>query len=238
MMPNNSVQQWRSAMNNGRLHSLNNMADFEQQRLQMTKQQLSFRGISDPLVLAAMGKVQRERFIPAAFADRAYRDGALPIGYHQTITQPYLVARMIAALELKGGEKVLEIGTGSGYAAAVAAEIAGHVITIERVKKLARRAQQLLADLGYANITVITGDGTRGWIELAPYDAIVVTAGGPNVPKSLLAQLKIGGRLVIPVGPIDPFQSLVCITKSSEEEFDREKLCDVCFVPLLGEEGW
>lgn len=212
--------------------------DYQQARQRMLEYQIVRRGVSDPLVLAAMGAIEREKFVLAEYADMAYADSALPIGFGQTISQPYIVAYMIEALGLKGGERVLEIGTGSGYAAAVLAEIAGKVITIECVVELAESARKLLAGLGCDNVVVITGDGTRGSMENAPFDAIVVTAGGPEIPQSLRDQLKIGGRMVIPVGASQTFQELVRVTRKSREEFTEEKLCSVRFVPLVGAEGW
>ncbi len=196
------------------------------------------RGVNDPLVLAAMAAIAREKFVPAEYADLAYADSALPIGFGQTISQPYIVAYMIEVLGLKGGERVLEIGTGSGYAAAVLGEIADKVITIECVVELAESARKLLAGLGCNNIAVITGDGTKGSKENAPFDAIVVTAGGSEIPQSLRDQLKIGGRMVIPVGTAETFQDLVRVTRKSKQEFIEEKLCQVRFVPLVGAEGW
>ncbi|MGI9317804.1 MAG: protein-L-isoaspartate(D-aspartate) O-methyltransferase, partial [bacterium] len=155
-----------------------------------------------------------------------------------TISQPYIVALMTQALCLQGGEEVLEIGTGSGYAAAVLAEIAGRVTTIETISGLAQHAEALLTSLGYTNIQVVHGDGTKGYSPNAPYDAIVVTAGGPEVPKSLKQQLKTGGRLVIPVGTSTSFQSLVRVIRESQDNFIYEDICDVRFVPLVGAEGW
>jgi protein-L-isoaspartate(D-aspartate) O-methyltransferase len=210
----------------------------EQRRHRMVDLQIADRGVRDTLVLSAMHKVEREKFIPADLLELAYRDGALPIGCGQTISQPYIVAMMTEALELKGGERVLEIGTGSAYAAAVLAEIAGQVISIECVKELADRARETLAELNYDNVTVIEGDGTKGYEASAPYDGIVVTAGGPDVPKSLRKQLKIGGRLVIPVGASQTMQTLIRVTRNSDEQFSEEDLCGVRFVPLVGEEGW
>ncbi len=204
----------------------------------MVDVQIAGRGIKDELVLAAVRKVPRERFVAAELRSYAHGDGALPIGSGQTISQPYIVALMTEALELKGGEKVLEIGTGSGYAAAVLAEIAGEVVTIEFVKELADGARRILDELGYKNIQVIEGDGTKGHKSLAPYDAIVVTAGGPDVPRSLRNQLKVGGKLVIPVGSSQTVQTLIRVSKNGPDEFSEENLCGVRFVPLIGEEGW
>ena len=204
----------------------------------MVRDQLVGRGIRDQLVLEAMRKVPRERFVPEMERDFAYTDGPLPIGAGQTISQPFIVALMTEALQLKGGERVLEIGTGSGYAAAILAEIAGEVFTVERVKELADRAADTLRDQGYVNAHVRHGDGTLGWTERAPYDAIVVTAGGPKVPESLRQQLAVGGRLVMPVGINRQFQSLVQVVRISDDRFDSTDLGAVRFVALVGKEGW
>jgi protein-L-isoaspartate(D-aspartate) O-methyltransferase len=204
----------------------------------MVRDQLGGRGIRDQLVLEAMRKVPRERFVPEMERDFAYTDGPLPIGAGQTISQPFIVALMTEALQLKGGERVLEIGTGSGYAAAILAEIAGEVFTVERVKELADRAAETLRDQGYVNAHVRHGDGTLGWAERAPYDAIVVTAGGPKVPESLRQQLAVGGRLVMPVGTNPLYQNLVQVLRRSDERFDTTDLGAVRFVALVGEEGW
>lgn len=204
----------------------------------MVRDQLVGRGIRDELVLDAMRKVPREQFVPEIERDFAYTDGPLPIGAGQTISQPYIVALMTEALQLKGGERVLEIGTGSGYAAAILAEIAAEVFTVERVKELADRAAETLSDQGYVNAHVRHGDGTLGWAGRAPYDAIVVTAGGPKVPESLKQQLTIGGRLVMPVGTSPSYQRLVKVVRNSEDRFDSTDLGDVRFVALVGKEGW
>lgn len=207
-------------------------------RLAMVEHSIAARGVRDELVLEAMGKVKRELFLPEKLREFAYEDSPLPIAAEQTISQPYIVAFMVEALLLKGGEKILEIGAGSGYAAAVLSEIAADVYTVERVGLLAEKAAATLADLGYDNVHVLHGDGTRGWPEHAPYDAIVVAAGGPEVPESLKAQLKVGGRLVMPVGPDQRGQELVRVTRLSATEYRSEDLADVRFVPLIGEEGW
>jgi protein-L-isoaspartate(D-aspartate) O-methyltransferase len=204
----------------------------------MVRQQLECRDITDQLVLAAMAKIEREQFIPAASKAEAYYDGPLPIGYGQTISQPYIVALMTQSLELTGSEHVLEIGTGSGYAAAVLGEIAESVVTIESLSPLADRAKDILAKLQYANVCVLHGDGTKGYPQLAPYDAIVVTAGGPEVPASLISQLKPNGRLVIPVGRSKSIQDLIRVTVNQNGKPVTEKLGDVRFVPLIGEQGW
>jgi protein-L-isoaspartate(D-aspartate) O-methyltransferase len=185
-----------------------------------------------------MGAVPREAFLPEDLREFAYTDAPLPIGEGQTISQPYIVAFMVEALLLKGGEKVLEIGAGSGYAAAVLSRIAGEVFTIERIPELAAQARERLAALGYDNVHVLCADGTMGWPDEAPFDAIVVAAGGPEVPKTLKAQLKIGGRLVIPVGDDPRGQELVRVTRVSETEYESEDIADVRFVPLIGTEGW
>lgn len=207
-------------------------------RGQMVEENIAARGVRSPAVLEAMRSVPREAFLPANLREFAYEDTPLPIAEGQTISQPYIVAFMIEALGLEGGEKVLEIGAGSGYAAAVLAEIAGEVYTVERIGQLAEKAASVLDQLGYSNVHLLHGDGTRGWKEHAPYDAIVVAAGGPDVPDSLKEQLKIGGRLVIPVGTDPRIQELVRVTRLSEEKFSEEDIADVRFVPLVGEEGW
>ncbi len=214
------------------------MTDYPGQRERMVRRQIAGRGVRSQKVLEAMRKVPRERFLPQGQGVWAYDDAPLPIGDGQTISQPYIVAYMTEALALVGGEKVLEIGTGSGYAAAVLAEIAADVYTIERIEALATMAGTVLDDLGYANVHVRHGDGTLGWPEQAPFDGIVVTAGGPDVPDTLQHQLKIGGRLVIPVGKTTWYQELVRVTRVGEAEFRTEDLVPVRFVPLIGEEGW
>ena len=207
-------------------------------RNNMVELQVAARGVRSTLVLDAMRDVRREDFLPEEMREFAYEDAPLPIAEGQTISQPYIVALMAEALLLEGGEKVLEIGTGSGYAAAVLSRIAGEVYSIERIGQLAERAAHVLADKGYDNVHVRHGDGTRGWPEAAPFDAITVAAGGPEVPQALKRQLRIGGRLVIPVGEDPRLQELVRVTRLSEEEYRTEELLDVRFVPLVGEEGW
>jgi protein-L-isoaspartate(D-aspartate) O-methyltransferase len=204
----------------------------------MVEEQIADRGIRDPVVLEAMRTVPRDRFVPDMPAALAYEDQPLPIGEGQTISQPYIVARMTEALRPRPGDRALEIGTGSGYAAAVLAVIVREVHTIERVESLAHSARRRLHELGYANVHVRHGDGTLGWPEHAPYDAILVTAGGPEVPRSLLRQLAIGGRLVMPVGPEPDWQRLVRVTRRDGDHYDREELEAVAFVPLIGAEGW
>ena len=207
-------------------------------RERMVTTQIEARGITEPLVLEAMRVVPRERFVPTALARFAYDDGPLPIGEGQTISQPYIVAVMTQAAGLKPGARALEIGTGSGYGAAVLSRIAAEVYTVERVGALAAEARDRLARLGYANVHVLEGDGTLGWGEHAPYDAIVVTAGGPLVPQALLSQLAVGGRLVMPVGPGARHQRLVRVTRTDTQEYRYEDLEEVAFVPLIGAEGW
>lgn len=211
---------------------------FELQRASMVDYQLRARGIGSPLVLEAMGRVPRERFIPERMKDCAYDDGPLPIGAGQTISQPYIVALMTEALDLEGGERVLDIGTGSGYAAAVLSCIASEVFSIERVQELADRAARTLAAEGFDNVRVRCGDGTIGWPEHQPFDGIIVAAGAPAVPDSLKHQLAVGGHLVIPVGSEHSVQSLERITRLGENEFRTEDLGAVRFVPLIGEQGW
>jgi protein-L-isoaspartate(D-aspartate) O-methyltransferase len=211
-------------------------ADLARERKEMVRRQIKGRRIQDELVLEAMRTVPRHRFVPAYVRGSAYRDAPLPIGEGQTISQPYVVAFMTEALQLSGGEKVLEIGTGSGYQAAVLALIAGEVISVERLPRLAEEARRTLAELGYDNVRVVVGDGTQGWPEEAPYDAIMVTAASPEVPAPLLQQLAEGGRLVAPVGPRHT-QQLVRVRRDGEE-FGREDLLGVAFVPLIGEHGW
>jgi len=212
--------------------------NFENQRDQMVEHHILHRGVRSEPVLAAMRRVPREAFLPQELKEFAYEDAPLPIAEGQTISQPYIVAMMTDALELEGGEKVLEIGTGSGYAAAVLSLIAKDVYTVERIGQLAEKAAGTLSALGYRNVHVLHADGTLGWPDHAPYDAIVVAAGGPQVPESLKAQLKIGGRLVIPVGADRGLQELVRVTRVSQHEYKMEELADVRFVPLVGAEGW
>ena len=203
----------------------------------MVADHLRRRDIHDPRVLAAFAAVPRERFVPDALADRAYDDAPLPIGEGQTISQPYVVAITAQALDLTGTERVLEIGAGSGYAAAILGMLANDVVTIERIESLAQRAAETLAALGISNVHVHHADGTLGWPAEAPYDAIAVAAGAPAPPPALLQQLAIGGRLVIPTGPPDA-QRLVRITRKTDIDYGEEDLGDVRFVPLLGEQGW
>jgi protein-L-isoaspartate(D-aspartate) O-methyltransferase len=207
-------------------------------RSRMVINQIEARGVRDPAVLAAMGDVPREAFVPPDLEEFAYEDAPLPIEAGQTISQPYIVALMIAAIEPTPEDRVLEVGTGSGYAAAVLSRIVKEVYTVERHESLARVAEARFARLGYANIRVRVGDGTQGWPEYAPFDGIVVSAGGSQVPPSLLAQLTHRGRLVIPVGMTHREQELVKVVRTGLERFDRTTLGRVQFVPLIGTEGW
>ncbi len=212
--------------------------DYENLRQEMLKRQIAGRGVRSPAVLAAMGAVRREGYVPSYLGEFAYDDTPLPIEEEQTISQPYIVAFMIEALDLKRDARVLEVGTGSGYAAAVLAEIAAEVYTIERHEGLAKSAAKRLAEDGYDNVSVRCGDGTLGWPNEAPFDAIIVAAGGPSVPPALLDQLAVGGRLVIPAGPTVGLQPLVRVTRVSLHEYREENLGNVRFVPLVGEQGW
>jgi protein-L-isoaspartate(D-aspartate) O-methyltransferase len=200
-------------------------------RERMVKEQIEGRDIKDPRTLAAMRKVPRHLFVPEASASQAYGDFPLPIGHGQTISQPYIVAFMTEALGLRGGEKVLEIGTGSGYQAAVLGEIAGSVYTIEIVPELAAEARERLARLGCRNVEVRAGDGYLGWPEAAPFDAIMVTAAAPRIPEPLKQQLKDGGRLVLPVG--DEYQELIVVTRRGSA-YDERRVLPVRFVPMTG----
>ena len=205
---------------------------FKKQRDAMVVTQIESRGVKDSLVLAAMRKVPRHLFVPENLRDVAHSDGPLPIGEAQTISQPYIVALMTELLGLKGEEKVLEIGTGSGYQAAILAEIASEVYTIEIIKNLADRAESALKSMGYENITVRCGDGYQGWEEHAPFDGIMVTAAPDHIPQPLVDQLKMGARLVIPVG--DMFQELIVVTRT-EKGIVKQGVIPVRFVPMTGE---
>ena len=206
------------------------------QRLKMIEEQLVERGIRDLRVMEAMSRLPRHLFVESSFQHKAYGDHPLPIGANQTISQPYIQALMTETLKLRGGERVLEIGTGSGYQTALLAELAGQVFTIERLKPLARQAKQLLDSLGYTNINYKTFDGTYGWRDQGPYDAILVTAGTPEIPKALLEQLQDGGKLLAPVGGSER-QKLVEVVREGES-FNERVLADCVFVPLVGKYGW
>ena len=205
-------------------------------RAWMVRRQLEERAIRNPHVLAAMGEVPRERFVPERLAQFAYEDGPLPIGEDQTISQPYIVALMIEAADVAPGDRVLEVGAGSGYAAAVLSRIADRVYAIERHQTLAKSAQRRVADLGYDNLTILAGDGSLGLPAHAPYDAILVAASSDKVPEPLKRQLAINGRLVIPVGGVS-LQSLLRVTRTDEESWTEDDLGGVRFVPLIGAHG-
>ncbi|HET6630475.1 MAG TPA: protein-L-isoaspartate(D-aspartate) O-methyltransferase [Woeseiaceae bacterium] len=211
--------------------------DFTARRHDMVGRQLAARGVRSTRVLDAMRTVPREEFVPDNVREFAYQNSPLPIGSGQTISQPYIVAFMLEALGLSGEEKILEVGAGSGYAAAVLGQITKEVYAIERIPELAQSAAATIARLGYDNVEIRQGDGTRGWPEHAPFDAIVVAAGGRYVPDALRQQLRIGGRLVIPVGRHETFQELVRITRRDEQEFEEENLAAVRFVPLISDAG-
>lgn len=208
------------------------MIDYRPGRLKMVEQQIARRGIGDQAVLTAMGAVPREEFVPEQMRDYAYEDTAVPLAHGQTVSQPYIVALMAAAAELTPDSKVLEIGTGSGYAAAVLAEIAARVITIERLSSLAEAATARLQRLGYANVQVISGDGSGGCGSEAPFDAILSAAGSPEVPEAWKRQLAIGGRLILPLGPPGD-QLLIKIVRLGPEQFSQKSLAAVRFVPLV-----
>lgn len=210
--------------------------DFEEQRNRMVDEQLLERDIRDLRVLKAMRTVPRHLFISPEYAVHAYADSPLPIGYEQTISQPYIVALMTQLLNLQGSEKVLEIGTGSGYQAAILARLASEVYTVERIAALARKAETTLRQIGFKNVTLHIGDGTRGWVEHAPYDRIIVTAAAPQIPRALLEQLVDGGLLVIPVGGRGN-QTLQRLQRKGPD-YDSELIVPVAFVPLKGDFGW
>lgn len=209
---------------------------YETAREKMVEDQLKTREIKDSRVLQAMAKVPRHLFVPEELRDRAYEDRPLPIGQDQTISQPYMVALMMEASELSGEERVLEVGTGSGYETAVLAELCAQVYSVERLEALATKARSVLANLGYENVVIITGDGTLGLEEHAPYDAVVVSAAAPCLPRPLLDQLKPGGRLVVPMGEQE-LQTLVRIRKT-REGLQEDYLTECHFVKLIGTHGW
>ncbi len=214
------------------------MDSFASQRERMVQRQVAARGVHDPGVLAAMRTVPRELFVGEGMREFAYDDSPLPIEAGQTISQPYIVALMVEAAEIGPGDRVLEIGAGSGYAAAVIGRIAGEVHAIERHRELAHLARGRMRRLGYRNVDIRTGDGSGGWPEAAPFDAILAAAGAPNVPDVLRRQLAIGGRLVMPVGDTRRQQRLLKITRTGQDEWREQDLGDVLFVPLVGEHAW
>jgi protein-L-isoaspartate(D-aspartate) O-methyltransferase len=211
--------------------------EYSAKRQKMVETQLLTRGIKDPRVIAAMRKVPRHLFLDEALWPEAYEDHPVPIGEKQTISQPFIVAIMTETLKLSGKEKILEIGTGSGYQAAILGELAEQVYSIERLPAIAKRARRILDELKYSNIVITIGDGTLGWKEHSPYHGIIVTAASPYPPKTLLDQLKIGGRLIIPIG--DEFtQDLTLYVRESEADFSKESYGGCRFVKLIGEQGW
>ncbi|MFH1091842.1 MAG: protein-L-isoaspartate(D-aspartate) O-methyltransferase [Pseudomonadota bacterium] len=212
--------------------------DYTLARQKMVENQIKARDIIDQRVIKAMLKIPRHLFVEEALAHRAYGDSPLPIGEQQTISQPYIVAQMTEALELKGSERVLEIGTGSGYQAAILAELCYRVYTIERIRSLMMKARAVLEEMGYHNVFFRLDDGTLGWSEQAPFEAIVVTAGAPEVPAPLMEQLAPGGRLVIPVGKSRQTQSLMKLIKDESGRITSLNLGDCRFVDLVGNHGW
>ncbi|MBU1026104.1 MAG: protein-L-isoaspartate(D-aspartate) O-methyltransferase [Candidatus Margulisbacteria bacterium] len=210
--------------------------DYDKLRQQMVDLQIISRGISDPRVLDAFRRVPRHIFVPEDMRDSAYSDCALPIGNGQTISQPYMVAAMTAQLKLKGNETVLEIGTGSGYQAAILSQLCQRVITIERVESLLEKAKKIIQQTGYNNIKFVTGDGTLGYPDSAPYDGIIVTAGCPRIPQPLVDQLKDKGRLVLPVG--STYQQVLTTVFKAGNEILTEESIPCVFVPLIGKFGW
>lgn len=208
------------------------MTEYHSKRINMVKRQIEGRGIEDSLVLDAMRSVPRHLFVPEQFRDRAYEDNPLPIGENQTISQPYIVALMTDSLALKGGERILEVGTGSGYQAAVLAEIVDSVYTIEIVRPLGERARDILDSLHYDNVKVMIGDGYRGYEEAAPFDGIIVTAAPEKIPQPLIDQLRVGGRMVIPVGGMQQYLKVLVKTDDGLEE---KTTIPVRFVPMTGE---
>jgi len=210
--------------------------DLELERKQMVEYQIRRRGVSDQRLLAAMEKIPRHRFVPDAETYAAYEDMPIPIGSGQTISQPYMVALMTDLLQLTGEERVLEIGTGSGYQAAVLAELAKEVFTVERFESLAERARSILADLGYRNVAVIVGDGTLGYPDRAPYDRIIVTAAAPQIAQPWVDQLRDGGRLVLPLG--QRWSQMLTVATKEGGRLRTEDRGGCVFVPLVGEHGW
>jgi protein-L-isoaspartate(D-aspartate) O-methyltransferase len=230
------MKLFRDYAANERPQECSGEAEFAVQRVEMIERQLRRRGIHDSTVLAAMAAVRREEFVPKEFRQRAYEDAPLPIGEGQTISQPYIVAAMTVALRLAGNERVLEIGTGCGYQAAILSRLAKIVFTIESRSELASSATATLERLGYENVHVHCGDGTMGLPELAPFDAILVAAGAPAVPEPLRAQLAEGGRMILPVGDAEN-QELFCLERRGN--FFETRTLDACrFVPLIGHHGW
>lgn len=214
------------------------LTDYAAEREAMIERQIASRGIREPTILEAFRAVPREEFLSPEYADLAYGDHPLPIEAGQTISQPYIVALMIQAAEMKAGDNVLEVGAGSGYAAAVMSRIAGSVTAIERQPDLVKVAQERMRRLGFDNVRIVEGDGTRGWQAEAPYDAILAAASGSHVPQAWVEQLADGGRIVMPVGEPDWVQKLIKVTRGPGGKLITEDLGGVRFVPLIGEEGW
>ncbi|HEX8124699.1 MAG TPA: protein-L-isoaspartate(D-aspartate) O-methyltransferase [Allosphingosinicella sp.] len=214
------------------------MADFAAQREKMVREQIAGRGIRSPRLLDAFRAVPRELFVPEGVRLLAYEDGPLPIEAGQTVSQPYIVALMIEAAGIGAGHRVLEVGAGSGYAAAVISRLAGEVVAVERHSELARLARERMKRLGFANVRVVEGDGTAGLPGEAPFQAILCAASGSHVPETLRDHLAVGGALVMPVGEPDSVQRLVRVSRSNEENFEQEDLGPVRFVPLIGAHGW
>ncbi|HDL09790.1 MAG TPA: protein-L-isoaspartate(D-aspartate) O-methyltransferase [Candidatus Omnitrophica bacterium] len=210
--------------------------NFDRYRKEMVETQIKRRGIDNPRVLRAMLNVPRHVFVPANFQKLAYSDQPLPVGEGQTISQPYMVAVMTASLDPQPHDRVLEIGTGSGYQAAILAELCREVYTVERIPQLSIRAQEIIRNLGYKNVFFKIGDGSEGWPEFAPYDKIIVTAGAPQIPQPLIQQLKLGGRMVIPVG--DRLTQELKLIYKHQEGVKIEDVCGCVFVPLLGKYAW
>ena len=211
------------------------MPDFAHLRERMVREQIAARGIADPAILEAFRQVPREAFVAPELAQKAYGDHPLPIEAEQTISQPYIVALMIRAAGVRPADRVLEVGAGSGYAAAILGQIAGEVVAIERHAELAQIAAERIKRLGYANVHIVQGDGTRGWPDAAPYDAILVAAAGEHLPLRLVDQLATGACLVMPVGPQDGSQTLVRVAKERDGSLSEKELGPVRFVPLVGE---
>lgn len=211
--------------------------DYSIARRRMVAKHVIARGITDSKVIRVMEDVPRHLFVEEALQSQAYTDYALPIGEKQTISQPFIVAAMTEALDLKEDDRVLEIGTGSGYQSAILSRLVGHVYSVERIVSLARRARRILDSIHYSNVHIHVSDGSSGWAEQAPFDAIIVTAGAPSVPQHYLDQLEVGGRLVIPVGS-GQSQVLKRITRTADQSYAEEDLLDCRFVPLIGKYGW
>ena len=213
------------------------MTEYRVARRRMVEQQIIARGVHDQRVIEAMLKVPRHLFVEPGLRSHAYSDASLPIGHKQTISQPYMVAAMSSALELTGEERILEIGTGSGYQTAILSMLVKRVYSIERISALAGGARRVLDQLAMSNINIKVGDGTIGWLDQSPFDGILVAAGAPDVPEGFLQQLEIGGKLVLPIGDRQE-QILMRVTRVNGENFKREQLMGCRFVPLIGEQGW